>query len=92
MIKMTPEGKPTVWQSGGLLRQRRLMKYEFIFRDRGRQVIRSAEKKNHFHVSSYSVFIQTLLHLRNNKKDFRCAAENWGRIPSKSRLLPGVTR
>lgn len=46
MIKMTPDGTQTVWQGGGVPKQRRLMKYEFIFRDRGRQVIRSAERKS----------------------------------------------
>lgn len=46
MIKMTPDGTQRVWHGGGVLRQRRLMKYEFIFGDRGRQVIRSAERKS----------------------------------------------
>lgn len=31
---------------GGVPKQIRLMKYEFIFRDRGREVIRSAERKS----------------------------------------------
>lgn len=43
---MTSDGTQRVWRGGGVLRQRHLMKYEFILGDGGRQVIRSAERKS----------------------------------------------